>query len=239
MEKKKRKNESDMNSLNMELKLNEFIKLNEEQMEARRKILENEINFLIGQAGTGKTFLGCYVALEMLIGEKAKKIIITRPTISKEKIGYLPGDINEKLDPWVMPIYNNMAEIIGQNKLEKLVKNKDIQIIPIAFMRGITFSNSVCIVDEAQNTTIEQMLMILTRIGINSKIIATGDLKQIDLANKNECGLKFFSEMKKTDDVNVIELRSNHRSRIVDKILEFYEMKNLEKNKSNKNKHER
>lgn len=199
------------------------IELNDEQRRARQKIMENDITMLIGNAGTGKTFIATFVALELYLNKEAHRIIVTRPTVSREKIGYLPGDIAEKLDPWLMPIYNNMHDIAGRTFVEKMIKDRNLQIVPLAFMRGLTFVNSVCIVDEAQNATIEQMLMIFTRIGKKSKIIATGDLKQVDLIDKKDSGLSFFSKMKNDDGIAVVNMESNHRLPIVENVLNFYE----------------
>ena len=141
------------------------ISLNEEQKEAKAKILDNTITLLAGAAGSGKTLLACQIALEKLFIKDCEKVIITRPTVSKEDIGFLPGDLREKMDPWVQPIYQNMFLLYDKDKVEKCINDGLVEIVPVSFMRGRTFVNSVIIVDEAQNVTHEQMEMIVTRIG--------------------------------------------------------------------------
>ena len=133
------------------------IQLNEEQKEAKAKILENTITLLAGAAGSGKTMLACQIALEKLFMRDCEKVIITRPTVSREEIGFLPGDLREKMDPWVQPIYQNMFLLYDKDKVEKCINEGQIEIVPVSFMRGRTFVNSIVIVDEAQNVTHEQM----------------------------------------------------------------------------------
>jgi len=131
--------------------------LNPEQKEAKAKILQHTVTLLAGSAGSGKTFLACQIALEKLFMKEAEKVIITRPTVSKEEIGFLPGDLREKMDPWVQPIYQNMYALYDKVKVEQLIQAGQIEIVPLSFMRGHTFLDSVVIVDEAQNVTHEQM----------------------------------------------------------------------------------
>jgi phosphate starvation-inducible protein PhoH and related proteins len=140
------------------------IELNPEQKEAKSKILQNTVTILAGSAGSGKTLLACQIALEKLFSKEAEKVIITRPTVSKEEIGFLPGDLREKMDPWVQPIYQNMYALYDKAKVEQLIQAGQIEIVPLSFMRGRTFLDSVVIVDEAQNVTHEQMEMIVTRL---------------------------------------------------------------------------
>ncbi len=137
------------------------VELNQEQKEAKSKILENTVTLLAGSAGSGKTLLACQIALEKLFMKEVEKIIITRPTVSKEEIGFLPGDLREKMDPWVQPIYQNMYALYDRIKIEKHIQEGDIEIVPVSFMRGRTFLDSIVIVDEAQNVTHEQMEMIV------------------------------------------------------------------------------
>ena len=169
------------------------IPLNEEQKEAKEKILHNTLTLLAGKAGSGKTLLACQVALDGLLRRHYEKIIITRPTVSKEEIGFLPGDLREKMDPWIQPIYQNMYALYDKAKVEKLIEDGKIEIVPLAFMRGRTFLDSCIIVDEAQNVTHEQMEMIATRIGIRSKMIICGDDHQVDLKSKETLDLNFYT----------------------------------------------
>ena len=200
------------------------ISLNEEQKEAKQKILDNTLTLLAGRAGSGKTLLACQVALDGLIRRHYSKIIITRPTVSKEEIGFLPGDLREKMDPWIQPIYQNMYALYDKVKVEKLIEDGKIEIVPLAFMRGRTFLDSCIIVDEAQNVTHEQMEMISTRIGLRSKMIICGDDHQVDLKSKRESGFRFlYSAARKVKNMSSITLMQNHRDPIVDNLIEIYE----------------
>ena len=168
------------------------LQLNEEQKEAKAKILNNTLTLLAGKAGSGKTMLACQIALDGLFRKEYEKIIITRPTVSKEDIGFLPGDLREKMDPWVQPIYQNMYALYNKEKIEKCIEDGKIEIVPVSFMRGRTFLDSCVIVDEAQNVTHNQMEMIVTRIGLRSKMIICGDDYQVDLKSRKESGFKFL-----------------------------------------------
>ena len=168
------------------------LSLNEEQKEAKQTILNNTITLLGGGAGSGKTLLACNIALDGLLRRQYEKIIITRPTVSKEEIGFLPGDLREKMDPWVQPIYQNFYALYEKEKIEKLIQDGKIEIVPVSFMRGRTFMESMIIVDEAQNVTHEQMEMITSRIGLRSKMMICGDSHQTDLKKKSDSGFKFL-----------------------------------------------
>ena len=200
------------------------ITLNEEQKEAKSKILESTLTLLAGKAGSGKTMLACQIALERLFMKEVNKIIITRPTVSKEDIGFLPGDLREKMDPWVQPIYQNMFALYDKVKIEKLIEDGTIEIVPVSFMRGRTFLNSIVIVDEAQNVTHEQMEMITTRIGLRSRMIICGDDHQVDLKSRRESGFRFlYSAARRVKNMAAITLVQNHRDPIVDDLIEIYE----------------
>ena len=202
------------------------IQLNPEQKVAKQTILDNTITLLAGSAGSGKTLLACNVALDGLFSKQYDKIIITRPTVSKEDIGFLPGDMREKMDPWVQPIYQNFYTLYGKEKMEKYLENGQIEIVPVSFMRGRTFLDSLIIVDEAQNVTHEQMEMIVSRIGVRSKMIICGDDHQIDLKKRSDSGFRFlYSASKKVKNLEAIKLLTNHRDPIVEDILEYYEEK--------------
>ena len=200
------------------------IELNQEQKEAKSKILENTVTLLAGSAGSGKTLLACQIALEKLFMKEVEKIIITRPTVSKEEIGFLPGDLREKMDPWVQPIYQNMYALYDRVKLEKHIQEGDIEIVPVSFMRGRTFLDSIVIVDEAQNVTHEQMEMIVTRLGLRSKMIICGDSSQVDLKDKRDSGFKLlYVAANKVRNLAAISLKANHRNPIVEDLIDYYE----------------
>jgi phosphate starvation-inducible PhoH-like protein len=199
------------------------LQLNEEQKLAKAKILESTITLLAGAAGSGKTLLACQIGLERLFMREVEKVIITRPTVSKEEIGFLPGDLREKMDPWVQPIYQNMYLLYNKEKVEKCIAEGQIEIVPVSFMRGRTFVNSVVIVDEAQNVTHEQMEMIVTRIGKGSKMIICGDDAQVDLKQKRDSGFKFlYAAAKKIKNLSAITLKLNHRDPIVEDLINLY-----------------
>ena len=199
------------------------LSLNEEQKEAKRLIVENAITVIKGKAGSGKTLVACQAALDMLFTRQIDSIVITRPTVSKEDIGFLPGSLAEKMDPWVSPIYANMYNLYRRDKIDQIIADNFVEIVPLSFMRGRTFLNSFIIVDEAQNVTNEQMEMILSRIGINSKMVICGDLRQNDLKVRSSSGFDFLCKLEgKVNSFNVIELLKNHRHSIVDEILREY-----------------
>ena len=156
------------------------ISLNEEQKSAKEIMLSNPVTVLRGMAGSGKTLVAVQTALDLLFTKQVEKIIITRPTVAKEDIGFLPGDIKEKMDPWLAPIYHNLYLLYSKEKIDKEVEEGNIEILPFAFMRGRTFVNAFVIVDEAQNLTPHEVKTIITRAGEGTKIVFTGDVHQID-----------------------------------------------------------
>ena len=199
------------------------IQLNDEQKQAKAEILENTITLLAGQAGSGKTLLACNVALDGLFRRMYDKVIITRPTVSKEEIGFLPGDLREKMDPWVQPIYQNMFLLYDKSKVERHIEKSEIEIVPVSFMRGRTFVNSIVIVDEAQNVTHDQMEMIVTRLGKDSKMIVCGDTHQVDLKKKEDSGFKFlYNGAKKIKEMQSITLVTNNRADVVQDLIDYY-----------------
>jgi phosphate starvation-inducible PhoH-like protein len=167
------------------------LQLNDEQKKAKELILNNPITVLKGMAGSGKTLVAVQVALDMLFTKRADKVIISRPTVSKEDIGFLPGDIREKMDPWLAPIYHNLFMLYSEEKVRKELDNGNIEIVPFAFMRGRTFVDSFVIVDEAQNVNHGQMETVIGRLGKGSKMVICGDMAQIDLRDKRETGFSF------------------------------------------------
>jgi phosphate starvation-inducible PhoH-like protein len=200
------------------------LKLNEEQKLAKEVILTNTITLLAGKAGSGKTLLACQVALDGLFRRHYEKIIITRPTVSKEEIRFLPGDLHAKMDPWVQPIYQNMYSLYGKDKVQPFIESGAIEIVPVSFMRGRTFVDSCVIVDEAQNVTNDQMEMIVTRVGLRSKMIICGDDGQVDLKGRGESGFRFlYNQAFKIKNLSSITLLQNHRDPIVDDLIQVYE----------------
>ena len=200
------------------------ISLNEEQKLSKEEILKHTLTILAGRAGSGKTLLAVQIALDGLLRRHYEKIIITRPTVSKEEIGFLPGDLREKMDPWIQPIYQNMYSLYDKVKVEKLIEDGKIEIVPLAFMRGRTFLDSCIIVDEAQNVTHEQMEMISTRIGLRSKMVVCGDDHQVDLKSKADSGFRFlYAASRKVKNMGSITLMQNHRDPIVDDLINIYE----------------
>ena len=202
------------------------IELNEEQKQAKRYILEKQITILTGKAGSGKTLAAVATALDMLHKKEIKKVYITRPVVTREDLGFLPGDIADKLDPFLIPIYDNLSRFYNEEAIKKLVENKSIDIAPIAFMRGRTIEDGILIIDEAQNVDHESLKMCLTRIGKSGKIVVCGDTAQIDLKKKQHSGLAFLVEISsKIEGMQHMELKTNHRNPIVEEILKFYEEK--------------
>jgi phosphate starvation-inducible PhoH-like protein len=200
------------------------LSLNAEQKEVKANILRDTISVLTGKAGSGKTLLATQIALEHLFYREVERIIITRPTVSNEDIGFLPGDIKEKMNPWVAPIHANMYMLYGKPKIDKFINENIIEIAPISFLRGRTFVNACVIVDEAQNVTKSQMEMILSRLGTNSKMLICGDVTQTDLKNKKDSGFPYlFNMVNSVPGLGVYELKTNHRHPIVDNILNYFE----------------
>lgn len=199
------------------------VQLNEEQKQAKALIVDNPITVLKGMAGSGKTLVATQVALDMLFTKQVDKIIITRPTVAKEEIGFLPGDLQAKMDPWLAPIYHNLFMLYSEEKIRKEMENSRIEIVPFAFMRGRTFVDSFVIVDEAQNVTHSQMETVIGRLGKGSKMVICGDLAQIDLRDKRETGFSFLSRIEEqVQGFVTCSLQHNHRHDIVAPILKVY-----------------
>jgi phosphate starvation-inducible PhoH-like protein len=209
---------------NIKNKIQFNMSLNAEQKETKARILQDTISVLIGKAGSGKTLLATQIALEALFYREVDRVIITRPTVSNEDIGFLPGSMKEKMDPWLSPIQANMIMLTNKAKIEKLMSEDTIEISPISFLRGRTFVKAFVIVDESQNVTKTQMEMILSRLGMNSKMILTGDSSQTDLKNKKDSGLPYLLNMADTiNGLGVYELKTNHRHPIVEDILKHFD----------------
>jgi phosphate starvation-inducible PhoH-like protein len=200
------------------------IQLNEEQKQAKEKILHNTVTILKGKAGSGKSLLAANVALDLLFSREIEKIIITRPTVvAGQDIGFLPGDVNEKLAPFTAPVYENMHRLYSKEKIEKCIAEGSIEIVPVSFMRGRNFTNCLVVVDEAQNLTDNQTELLLTRICHGAKMIFCGDGAQIDLKDRKTSGFDVVCKhMKDVPGFEVVTLQTNHRHAIVDHILEVY-----------------
>ena len=200
------------------------VQLNEEQKQAKSLILENPITVIRGLAGSGKTLVATQVALDLFFTKRVEKIVITRPTVAKEDIGFLPGDLKEKMDPWLAPIYHNLYMLYNKDKIDKHLSNEDIEIVPFAFMRGRTFTDTFIIVDEAQNVTHSQMETVIGRLGKGSIMVICGDMGQIDLKDKRESGFSFLNRLEEqVEGFRTINLEKNHRHQIVSPILEVYQ----------------
>tara|TARA_R110002096_G_scaffold233135_7_gene423158 strand:- start:3940 stop:4617 length:678 start_codon:yes stop_codon:yes gene_type:complete len=200
-----------------------LLTLNEEQKLTKPNILQNDISIVTGKAGSGKTLLACQIALQGILERNYKKIIITRPTVSKEDLGFLPGGIEDKMAPWVSPIYGNMYQLLRKERVDAMVRTDQIEIVPVSYMRGRTFLDSVIIIDECQNLDDTQTLMILQRLGKNSKMIFCGDTDQIDMKQSSSSGLKFLQSIKDVQGFYVKNLETNHRHPILDNILPIYD----------------
>ena len=189
-------------------------------------IKKYEINFGIGPAGTGKTYLAVAAAVDALLNEKVDRIILVRPAVEAgEKLGFLPGDLSQKVDPYLRPLYDALYEMLGIDKTEKFLMKGIVEIAPLAYMRGRTLNNSFIIVDESQNTTQEQMKMVLTRMGFGSHLVINGDLTQIDLPKQIKSGLSHSIEVvKETDGVGFTDFSSKDvvRHPLVKKIIDAY-----------------
>tara|TARA_R110000744_G_scaffold194297_1_gene313154 strand:- start:348 stop:1025 length:678 start_codon:yes stop_codon:yes gene_type:complete len=204
-----------------------LLSLNEEQKKAKAEIYQNTISTIIGKAGSGKTLLACQIALHQLLEKDITKIVITRPTVSKEDMGHLPGNIKEKMDPWVAPIYSNMYQLLRKERVDKMVQDGQIEIVPVSYMRGRTFLNTCVIVDECQNLDNQQTFMIVQRIGKGSRMMFCGDSDQVDLKRQMDSGLAFLSKIQNVDGLHTIRLLENHRHPILDNLIPKYTEKGI------------
>ena len=197
------------------------------QKEYVKSLKTNQIIMSLGPAGTGKTYLAVAAALSMLLEKKVERIILSRPAVEAgEKLGFLPGDMKEKIDPYLRPLYDSLYDLLDYEKIQRKIESGQIEIAPLAFMRGRTLKNSFAILDEAQNATETQIKMFLTRIGENSKLVVNGDPSQIDLPNKKNSGLiesqKILKDIKEISIIN-FDHRDVIRHPLVTKIVEAYQ----------------
>ena len=192
-------------------------------------IASNTITIGVGPAGTGKTYLAVAEAVSAFRAKQVNRIILTRPAVEAgEKLGFLPGDLQQKVDPYLRPLYDALFDMMGAENFQKAQERGDIEVAPLAYMRGRTLDDSFIILDEAQNTTSEQMKMFLTRLGFNSKIVVTGDITQIDLPDGKRSGLKeAIKVLKGVKDISIITLTGKDvvRHRLVQEIIKAYETK--------------
>ena len=200
------------------------VQLNEEQKQAKEVILNSKITVIKGQAGSGKSLVAAQVALDLLFRREVEKVILTRPAVtSGEEIGFLPGSKEDKLAPYTAAIYDNMYRLYNKEKIDKCILDGQIEVIPLAFMRGRNLTNCCVVVDEGQNITHRQMELLLGRICNGTKMIVCGDVQQIDLKDKKMSGFNFIcTNFKEVDGFSVVTLKTNHRDSIVEHILEIY-----------------
>ena len=198
------------------------ITLSEEQKESKSNILTHPYNFIMGNAGSGKTLLAVQVALDMFFTRQVNKIVITRPTVSNEDNGYLPGSLNEKMEPWLVPIRSNMRKVYNKPAiLEKMENDENIELVSLSHFRGRTFENSCVIIDEFQNLTKQQLGMVLGRLGKGSTMILTGDPQQIDLKFSNDSAIHEVPKLKPSQYVFSISLLDNHRHEALNELLKL------------------
>ena len=223
------KNQSTVQSLEEIIKTpkRSVIPRSKKQKEYVRALKTNQIIMSLGPAGTGKTYLAVAVALTMLLEKKVERIILSRPAVEAgERLGFLPGDMKDKIDPYLRPLYDSLYDLLDYNKIQKKIESGEIEIAPLAFMRGRTLKNSFAILDEAQNATKTQVKMFLTRIGVNSKLVVNGDPSQIDLPNKKQSGLiESQTILKGIKEISIINFDHQDvmRHPLVTKIVEAYQ----------------
>ena len=194
--------------------------LSEEQKIAKAEILQHPFSFIVGNPGSGKTLLSVQIALDLFFKRQINKIIITRPTVSTEDNGFLPGSEKEKMAPWLVPIRSNMRKVYNKpDILEKMESNEDIELVSLAHFRGRTFENAVCVVDEFQNLTKSQLKMCVGRLGKNSLMIFTGDSQQIDLKDSSHSAIHELAKLRDCNYVYSVKLEDNHRHEAIDKVL--------------------
>jgi phosphate starvation-inducible PhoH-like protein len=205
-----------------------------------QNIITNDISFGVGVAGTGKTYLAVACAVDALERQEVRRILLTRPAVEAgEKLGFLPGDLSQKIDPYLRPLYDALFEMLGFERVEKLIERNVIEIAPLAYMRGRTLNDAFIILDESQNTTVEQMKMFLTRIGFNSRAVITGDITQVDLPRHQRSGLRHAVEV--LQDINGISFnffqsKDVVRHPVVARVIDAYDSHDQKINRENQEK---
>jgi phosphate starvation-inducible protein PhoH len=198
------------------------LSLSPEQKKAKTEILKHPFNFVVGKPGSGKTLLAVQIALDQFFKKQCNKIIITRPTVSTEDNGFLPGSEKEKMEPWLVPIRSNMRKVYNKPAvLDKMEHEEQIELVSLAHFRGRTFEDSICIIDEFQNLTKSQLSMVLSRLGKNSTMIFTGDNQQIDLKDKNYSAIHEVPKISTSKFVYKSLLTDNHRHEAIDAVFEL------------------
>jgi len=196
------------------------LSLSEEQKSAKSEILSHPFNFILGKAGSGKTLMAVQIALDSFFKREVNKIVITRPTVSNEDNGFLPGSLEEKMEPWLVPIRSNMRKVYNKPQiLDKMEKDESIELVSLSHFRGRTFDNAIVIVDEFQNLTKQQLGMVLGRLGKDSRMILCGDGQQIDLKFNNDSAIHDVPKLKESQYVYTITLKDNHRHESLDEVL--------------------
>ena len=232
----KKSDAEDLNTILIKTKKKNIYPRSANQLKFVNLIKEKDLVFGVGPAGTGKTYLAVACAVEALLKKEISKIILSRPAVEAgERLGFLPGDLKEKIDPYLRPLYDALNDLIPSKTLERYLENNTIEIAPLAFMRGRTLENSYIILDEAQNTSSMQMKMFLTRLGKNSKMVIAGDSTQVDLPRGEKSGLKeILNIMPRTGEIGKVLFKKGDITRhsLVTKIVEAYEKNNKALNQS-------
>ena len=232
----KKSDAEDLNTILIKTKKKNIYPRSANQLKFVNLIKEKDLVFGVGPAGTGKTYLAVACAVEALLKKEISKIILSRPAVEAgERLGFLPGDLKEKIDPYLRPLYDALNDLIPSKTLERYLENNTIEIAPLAFMRGRTLENSYIILDEAQNTSTMQMKMFLTRLGKNSKMVIAGDSTQVDLPRGEKSGLKeILNIMPRTEEIGKVLFKKGDITRhsLVTKIVEAYEKNNKALNQS-------
>ena len=230
------KNKNNIRSLDQIIKTprRSVIPRSKKQSEYLKALLNENIILSLGPAGTGKSYLAVSVAVTMLMEKKVERVILSRPAVEAgERLGFLPGDMKDKVDPYLRPLYDALYDLFGYEKIQRKIESGEIEIAPLAFMRGRTLKNSFAILDEAQNATLTQIKMFLTRIGENSKLVVNGDQYQIDLINKKDSGLiRSKNILKNINEIKFVEFDHNDvvRHPLVSKIIQAYKKNFDDKN---------
>ena len=232
----KQSDAEDLNTILIKTKKKNIYPRSANQLKFVNLIKDKDLVFAVGPAGTGKTYLAVACAVEALLKKEISKIILSRPAVEAgERLGFLPGDLKEKIDPYLRPLYDALNDLIPSKTLERYLENNTIEIAPLAFMRGRTLENSYIILDEAQNTSSMQMKMFLTRLGKNSKMVIAGDSTQVDLPRGEKSGLKeILNIMPRIDEIGKVLFKKDDITRhsLVTKIVEAYEKNNKALSKS-------